>query len=565
MGLELNQVREILKEPKINKGNKIKALELQNRVKFHGINITDAGTTSARNKFLNHVKDILPGDKFTMFEKLFKGVDTQKLVTEIYSELNKVFEGVNSVFDWDFTSEDYSDDYIDYRTKKLGGNAVWKLTAFEKMKTAYNSFLVVDLPEVQESELPEPYFYWLDFSRVHSYEEKDGEIQNIVFRGMGNTMFAYDDQYYRKFEYVDGEIVGEVYEVSHDLGYCPVCWFWSDLIGDLPELKRSPITNYLDKLDWLLFFSISKRYADLYAPYPVYWGYTQDCSYSTEYVRCSNGFLTDNVGNVVIEGGKPKVCPGCKDRINGVGSFVDVPPPSELNDHAQLAPPVGMVNVDIDALNYGVEEVKRLEGEIYTAITGNSLESVTHGQAVNEMQINSLFEARTQTLISLKRNFEEAQKFVESTVCKLRYGNAFVGCVIDYGTDFYLYSASDMLSIYEQAKVNKVDVLTLDLLQNRYYDTLYRNDEKSRRRMSVVLNLDPYRHLTNEEAKELSELEGRPDKYLLKVNLSSLIMAFERVNGAIENFGVLLDDFSQRIEIIRTELINILNIENGTT
>ena len=568
MALNIDKIREIIKEPAHDNGL-MKSINQERRLRLHSCSYADAGVTTARNNFESWVSNILPKDKFEVFKELFKTPDTIPLVSRIVQTLAKVFEGVNPNYSYDFVNQDYLADWEQYRTNELNEPEIWKTEGLENMKTRINSVLVVDLPESQTSEAPKPYFFWLPIEDIIDYELTDsGSFSHIIFKGKKeNTIYAYDYEYYRVCTVNESlDIVGEPIETPHNLEYCPAAWFWTDLISSsIPELKRSPISDFIDQLDWTLFFNIAKKYSDLYAPYPVYWGYAQDCEFETDLYRCSGGKLRSNMNDEFIpDKGGLKDCPACFDRINGVGSFVEVPAPSEQNDNANLAPPVGMVNVDINALKYNVEEVERIENEIYSAVTGNSLDSTHFSQAVNELQVMSIFEDQTQVLLNLKRNFEKAQKFVDSTICKLRYGSSFIDCHIDYGTEFYLFTANDILKLYENAKVNNLDSITLDLLQDRYYNTLFRNDSKKAARTQLILNIDPYRHLTSVQALELSNIEGRPDKYILKTNLSALLMRFERENGLIENFGVLLERFDRRIEAIQNILFTYINIENAT-
>ena len=57
---------------------------------------------------------------------------------------------------------------------------------------------------------------------------------------------------------------------------------------------------------------------------------------------------------------------------------------------------------------------------IITAEVGTN-EEITTREALNEQQIKANFESQSTVLNRVKKGFEAAQKFVDETVCRLRY------------------------------------------------------------------------------------------------------------------------------------------------
>lgn len=557
MALEIQEIKQILKEPR-NKGKIPLAVSHEQRLKFHSeTTLSQNRLSRAANNFLNWVKTLIPKDKYMIFLSLFKlPIDTVRLTEEAYSALEKVFDGRDPVFQYEFLSEEAGLDWEQYRTNFLNEPEIWKTTGFEKMKTSINSVLICDLPQEQIGTRPEPYFYWLDISDVIDYDKTDERFDWIIFRQPNEHMAVYDDENYRIFKMKGSEILSTVVDVQHDLGYCPAEFFWTTPISQVnKDCKLAPISNHLSQLDWILFFGTSKRFSDLYSPYTIYWGYLQDCDFEHEGTghNCDGGFLRDKEGNYIYHLNRQLMpCPKCANKINGVGSFVDVPPPTE--GVPAMTPPVGKVDVDVDSLKYNVDEVERIEQNFYKAVTGNSLEAVTD-QAINEKQVLSLFESRKQALIKLKVNFEKAQKFVDSTICLLRYGEEFVSCTINYGTEFFLFTPEIILDMYTKAREAELDHMTLDILQNHLYETKYRNNPMQLQRLNILINTEPLRHSTIAEAKEMhSAGHVEFEDYFLKANFSSLVLRFERENGPIGEFLKMVP-FNQKIEMI-TMLLN---------
>ena len=567
MPIETEKVKEVLKEP-INKDKIASFVSHEERLKFHSqISLGRHVVSRAANTFLKWVEGILKKkDKYSMFLTLFKyPINTVSLVDEAYSQLEKVFDGSNPVQEHNFTDEDKRTDYLAYRVDELGFPFKFNRTSFSTMKNSINSFMIVDLPSEQITDTPEPYYYFMDVSNAIDWKMVDGDDQKVewaIFKQGEDKYLVYDDVSYKVYNVKDGAIVGEaIVDAPHDLGYCPAQFFWSEYISEHDKQhKVAPITSQLTELDWILFFGISKRQADLYAPYPIYYGITQECNYEDEHkgYSCDNGYIINidnrNVLNPIDQ--TLMECPNCASNIAGVGTYINVPPPDE--NTPDMWPPIGKEPADVGSLDYNVAESGRLERKFYKAVTGNSIESI-NDKAVNEKQVISLFESRKQALTKLKVNFERAQEWIESTVCKLRYGDSHISTSINYGTDFYLFTTEETFQMYQSAVDSNLDSITLDMLQDQAYKTKYRNDPDELRNVMTLLHLDPFRHVSSEDVKAMHQ--SNDVSYvdmMMKVNLSSYTMKFERMNGPISEFGTALT-FDARInkidETIRSFII----------
>jgi hypothetical protein len=152
-------------------------------------------------------------------------------------------------------------------------------------------------------------------------------------------------------------------------------------------------------------------------------------------------------------------------------------------------------------------------------------------------------ESETNVLRTIANGFERIQKWTEETICILRYGAlSFEGCSISYGTQFHLYTPDDILEGYNKLKLGGADQMVLDVVQDQWIESKFRNDNEQMTRQQILLHLDPFRHLTKSEVSGLyeSELISRED-YLLKVQFSTLIRRFEREQMDINAFGAALD------------------------
>jgi len=429
-----------------------KAIRHEQRLRFHTEASMEASEVSyAVNTFLEWVKTLIPKDKFNIFVNLFQYPTPVVQETNLmYNELERVFDGKNPAFDYQFRSSGSRTDWEDYRTRVLGEPDVWRKKGWDKVKSAINSVMVVDLPLEQEGRLPEPYFYFQSIESVHDYEYLPNEYNYdwVMLRQGEDKLAVFDSKYYWLLQLdEDGsQIIRELARNEHGLGYCPARPFWTqELTQAIPENKKAPISSQLGNLDWLLFFMISKKHLDTYAPYPIYSAYEADCDFRNNETGdyCDGGFLRDSSDNYhVLRTGVVQACPVCSEkRIAGAGSFIDVPMPKSREDF-DPRDPVQITSIDKASLDYNVNEVKRLVWEIFSRVVGLGGE-VQEKTSLSDLHVTANFESRKSVLNSLKRNFERAQQFVDDTICRLRYGEDFIKSSISYGTEFYIFSVQE--------------------------------------------------------------------------------------------------------------------------
>ena len=550
-----------------------KAIQIQKRLRFHTeTNVAISDIYQPTTIFLDWVKNFLPKDKYNIFLNLFKFPLTTPAITEdIYRELERVFYSRNSSFSYQFTDPALLEDWHVYKLNALNEPEIWKTTGWKQMQVSPNSILIVDLPTEQTSFRPEPYFYWLEIEDVIDYRTSNGtDLEYVIFKQQDNKIAVFDDLSIRVFKLNDKkEISGLVSEAVHNLGFCPARFFWTTRLNEKnAELKRNPITKELSNFDWYLFFAISKQHLDLYAPYPIYSAYEADCNYENNMTGdyCDGGFLRNAKGEFkFLANGLIEKCPCCGDRrIAGPGSFIEIPVPSQSEGIADLHEPVTITTVDKNSLEYNVAECVRLRNDIITSVVGSG-GNVSEKEAINETQVAANFESKTAVLMALKTNFELAQKFIEDTICKLRYGDAFISSSINWGTEFYVFTIKELYDKYKTAKDNGASEAELDAITQQILEVEYRNNSLVMQRMLILKQLEPYPHSTREEIINLFS-KGLLDKkkVSLKLNFSSYIDRFERENIDIVAFGNKLE-LKEKVKIIYKKLLEYVSEEQFAT
>lgn len=573
MALELNQIKQILQKP--TKRQTIqKAVNMQRRLRFHTeTNVAVSDINQPTTIFLDWVRQLLPKDKFNIFLHLFKfPLLTPAVVEDVYRELERVFYSRNSSSSYQFTDSELAEDWSQYKKNNLNEPEVWKTTGWKRMQVSPNSILVVDLPQVQTSLRPEPYFYWLEIDAVIDYQTfrlDENQFEWLIFKQPEHRIAVFDDTSIRVYQLNEkNEIQSLISEAKHDLGYCPARFFWSTQLNEKnKDLKKNPITKELSNLDWYLFFSISKQHLDLYAPYPIYSAYEADCNFENNETGdyCDGGFLRNAKGEYkILNDGTVEKCPCCSEkRIAGPGSFLEVPIPNQSEGVADMRNPVQITTIDKDSLDYNVNECARLKNEIVISVVGSG-GTVSEKEAINETQVTANFESKTSVLNALKTNFELAQKFVEDTVCKLRYGGAFISSSVNWGTEFYVFTVTELYSKYKQAKENGASNSELDAISQQILEVEYRNNPLVLQRMLILKQLEPYPHKTLDEVLKLYEKELLNENLVkLKINFSTLVEKFERENINIIEFASN-KPMREKIDIINKKLLEYVT-EIGTS
>jgi hypothetical protein len=580
--LSRSQQKELILKPR-NGAELNKALKKRVRTNLHAETETDCDNLDAgHTRFLDWVSDILRNDEnLARFKSLYRPpVPTNELVASIFTEFEKIFEAQNSFEKFDFSAPEFEQDFTDYR-KRLGDYSYWATQGFEAFKTGIDNILVVDLPGREQAKQidgkPSPYYYILDLARVIDIEntkvkgrDANGrdfyyfKAEYLIFRETDadgrENIFCFDDEKFTRFIKTEGGELIWVEDVLHDLGYCPARSFWTTPLNSKTTIQKSgPITGSVSDLDWLLFFQISERYLQLYAPFPIYAVYEPKCNYREldgMKRRCIDGFL-EIEGQRAIGHNKTK-CPQCSAAVKvGPGNVLKIKVPKDrTSDFDLMANPMKVIPAEVTSLDYVRKTINEYKSEIFTKCVGRSQDQ-DGAQAKNELQVNSSFESSEAKLLNVKRNFEIIKLFTLETVARLRYGSDYLGGVVNFGDKFYNKSESKELAEYEQAVKNGLPAYELALRREDIYEARYRNNPKMKERLKILRNLEPYPDLTVDKIQDLRrnlpELVSLSD-IVIKLNFNGFIDRFEREQANLNTYASEID-FSRKIDLIREELV----------
>lgn len=560
MALSLSKIREEISKPS-KRAEIRKAIAQQDWIKFHTDTNLDVIYSIPFQKFCDFVRSELPEDKYlSAMNKLKFPLPTNRITEGVFTKLAKLFDGRNPAFNYQFHNTQERDDWEWYRQEVLKEPKVWSETAWMYFKTEINSIMVVDMPlEDKGDRYPQPYFYFVPIEDVISYETKGDGMAWIIFKN-DERVIVMDDESYRTFEWLkDKNTIGaELSRNAHDLGFCPARFFWSEplSLGD-PDVKKSPLSKELSALDWYLFKTLGVKHLDTYASYPIYSAYEEECDYSDKEGNvCHKGhlqkpdgsYLTDVAGNIVE-------CPIChgKKQLAGAGSFISVPIPEE--GQPDLRKPVDITTIDKSSLDYNVGELARLETNIINSCVGVD-NTILNETSLADKQVEATFEDKDEVLNRVKGGFEEAQKWVDSTICQLRYGTSFISASVSYGNEFYTLTPEVLQARYNKAKEGGASEAELDALRQQILETEYRHNPTMLQRMIILSDLEPFRHRTIEqvEAMRANGLASN-EEAILKADFTGFVRRFERENDNILEFGTAIP-YQEKISNIYETLLS---------
>lgn len=570
---------QLIKEPKNIKELR-EAKRKRQRHNLHteaDVEISHLAFSEKHTLFLNWVRDVLKSsDNFDRFQQLYRPpVPTNELVESIFSKFEKVFESHNAFEKFEFKNEKLEQDFIQYR-HNIGDFQFWETQGFETFKTSIDNILVIDLPKSQRSDRPEPYYYVLDLDNVIDIKNtkvkglgKDGDTfyyfktEYIIFKGEGNLVYVFDDTAYRTFLKVDDQTItlAEDGEVLHKLGYCPARSFWTTpLNSSTTILKRGPVTNSLSDLDWLLFFTISERYLQLYAPFPIYAVYKSKCTYKDPFNAkriCVDGLL-ETEGQRSLN---KTPCPQCANKVKtGPGNVIFIDPPKGDDQPDLMSNPIKVIPAETTSLEFVQGAIEALRKQIVLNCVGRS-QDPNNDQAQNEMQVADGQESKESVLLKVKRNFEIIHEFALETVAKLRYGSDFLAGTINYGDKFFGADESAEVTTYEQAVKSGLPEYELSLRRDAINNARYRNDPKALERLNILKNLMPFPDYSVEKLQSIrTQMPEAVDikAISLKLNFNNLIDRFERMNGNLLTFASALT-FDKKINAIQDGLYLLLD------
>ena len=479
----------------------------------------------------------------------------------IQTESAKVFDSKNAFFNISAENE-VRDAYLQDTIADIGLFPWIRSHGMDVLNNQANSCVVVDFDEVGS-----PYLVYVPLERLVDYglRDKYGTLEYICYKHsvVGDYTFysVYDDARYWVFKAKNNdvtnlELVSENENVS---GRCPGRLFISESLSGGFD-RRIPISTSLGKMSEWQRFDVFKSYADHYYPFPVIEKVRENCSID----GCVDGQI--NIGTREYEQDGTKFskplfedCPVCskKSEIMGPGLVIELQPRS-MKDDPDYSGDFKMITPDVSSLKYIKDKLQELtDGIIYNAVGYNEL---LNSEAVNESQIQGSLESKTNVLLRLKVNFDILHKWILEQIVLGTYGEMNdVSINVNYGTEFYVYTESEIQAVYDNAKKSKLPISEVSEVYLQLIETKYKGNSDKIMRALMLYNIDPLPFDDWEYVKQKFDSGVLTEElFELKANFTNLVARFERENAPITKFGLALP-FDKRIDAILKTIKLYLN------
>jgi hypothetical protein len=570
MVLSIQQSQELLKNP-ANKAAVLEALQHEERIKLHTKAVDKRSKASAYFKtFLKWVKDEikLPADKFAAFEGMcLFPLPTTSFCGSIFDEYKKVFTSQDAYRDYSLLDDSFKTEFKLYIEEEINVKGYFQDKGLEDLKENQNCVYVVDLPSSQSTPRPQPYFYKIPISAVVDLGvtrtlNNHYKISYLAFQ-RGKLFTVIDDEKYMVFEKGrKGDVINaeDNFDYSlitiafHNLGFVPACFLslanlYSEEDGNLIA-KKNPLSPTAGDLDWLLFFKIARRCFQTYGPFPIMTIPSSKCNFEdAEGMKCSSGMVPYRTQR---EGLSCYPCPACnKSSVVGPGTIFKRSVPQFQGDPKLDPAAVEITAVPVDSLAQIDKIVDDLEWDMYENAVGASDQEPTK-EAINEKQVEKSVQGKKNVLLDLKKHFEHAERFIIDTMGKFMYGDYYMGCTINYGEQFLLYSASDVVDQFIGYKKAGLPLYLVAEKKELLIQTEYKNNPYAKQRADLMNLLEPWPDLSPNECMGFQLNRIFPEKFGLKIDFAKFISKFELANGDIVQWGTLL---TLEQKIIRLNLI----------
>jgi hypothetical protein len=570
-------IEKIKSHPSAQKLNK--AIETEKRIRLHTVGTQDDSTSFY--DWITSVQEILPSSKFEVFKTLVgEPVPTLTLSEQIFDELAKIFEASNPsqkmTFEGD--SERKANEFNNY----FNIAKFFKSEVYDRLKVAPNSFLVVDTKLEELDGKPQPITYFVNLEAIVDVSvNRDGSTNYILFKTSEDRIIGIDDTAYYVFKKEGNDYITlDGYPSPHNLKdrlgrpYTPAFLIYPNFLNATDNIAvNSPLTKSLGSLEWLLFWAVSKRHLDLYAPFPIYVSFEENCTYSDGAIACQDGWLYDSSSEAEQSTSRTP-CPKCsKQKTFGAGTSVEVPAPQSKED-PNLLNAINVIGAEKDSIEYVTNEKIRLEQEIYYSILGKTSQPLeTFSQSVSQLDLST--ESRKAVLLAMKEIFETVQSKVLYTMAKIMYGEDFIDCYVNYGDNYFLTTPEQETKNYKSLKDAGAPEGILHSNLERIIWTTYKTSPSTALLNQVYLEAEPFQTMSIENVAKLVAVNMIPKKKALgKIHFTDFVEQFEAEHQALVNMielgqaskdqvvKVIKEQLSKYVEEVYKELQEDVEVAN---
>jgi len=521
-----------------------RAIKHENVIKFISQFALNKGDLSRQQThltdFLNAVRNRLNNDDaFLNFENnITYPLQTNELIESMFNALKRIFDANDKYINFEFDNVETKQDSQKFINVKWFQNEGWELFTHSP-----NTVLIVDLPEVQVSDLPEPYLYPVPINKVLDIDVEENQIKSIIYEVDEEFIIGIDSESYivlQKYKKGnDWDKLIEIANIEHTLNRCPANFLNNkNLYSDNEIIKASPISKSIGEILDLLVLYVNKTIIDNYiVPYIVKYG-DNDCDYDNGAYYCDGGLLKvkaeQGEDSWAQDGRTHKFfkCPKCN-KTTGYAETIKVPTPQDKDEYDLATNALTFITPDTTIFTYSDTRIADKEKKIYNQVVGIT-QDLNPKQQQNEVRVKTNLENQNQVLINWKKPFESSIMRTNNDVLMFRYKDKFLGSVVDLGRRFFMQTMQEIFEEKTLAKENGLDNI-IDYDQQAI-DAKYSNNPEQRKRALLMLELSRVLRPLNEKTPEAVDSLYLADKisritYILYTEFYNFLSRYEAEKG----------------------------------
>lgn len=558
MLLNENQVIELLRKQKTqSKIYEMQSYESRLKVMSEPLFFRELESEQGWSEIKLAIKNSISPEKYQRVMQYFSyPLPIVSISEDMISDLMRVFHGRNANFSVQYPNKRAEENanklladldtrsYVEMVGRRAFRCKPQTIVVVDKDDKGIPYYVTIELDKLIGYKLSpcKKYFKYIIFRHSHGHDEI-GEYKKIAF---------YDDEFYRVIIERDGQY-SLIFEMPHNLGYCPARWFVDDSLNTKDGIKRyAPLSQVLGSMsEWQQFHAYS-YYAEHYGVFPV-----------VEYAAavCEDEYCINGKVSVPLENGDmstPTDCPTCSaNKFTGAGTAIKINPKIE-NDENDVSGYFRFISPPTENLRFEQEKQNQRENFIKVQVTG--FNDVINKEAVNADQVRSLMEDRKKPLLKLAGICNRVHKWLIKTAIKL-YMDIDVSVHANYGTEWFLMTEKQIQELFTSAKLAGLPESEIDQIYQLLVETKYKGDPHTIRKLIIENNLNPAPYSSILECYKMYEMGvmSAEDLYI-KANFSKFVKKFERENGSLVEFASDLT-FQQKIDIIYNTFLNYVQDE----
>jgi hypothetical protein len=522
------QILELVKKPK-NKSLIERAREI---LVSHRLHLKGEGL----QEFLCKIEDYENETQHSLRQKLAKPA-TVPIYSRETELMSRIFSAQGFSKYYQFTpsrQETLNADIINYLSNDIGDGLTLKQWMrdvwLDKVNYDCTGVVMMELPTIQTTTLPEPYATFRSILDIHDLEVSGNYLEYVIFKqevfeeGKGKYWIyrVVDDA----FDYIvisrDGKFkIDETKTLTNSWGYVPAY-----LVSTQRDFKSKARTSYIWKSidianEYLLDASIHTITKKLHG-FPRYWERERGCK------SCKG---TGSISYPGDDGITPNIL-SCKD-CSGTGKNIKtdvsekiVVPTLKENGQPDNVPVGGYIQIDNETPKTQIEFLDRLEKIIHKGIWANKFEEIKISEG--ETATGAMLDVQSvwDKLLLISENAQEVELFITDAIGEIRYGTDYLGAVVNYGKKYFIRTADEIERLYDTARKAGLPTALLDAYIEELIYIRFGNDPVELDRQLKLKQLEPFIHLTTSDVVALQSI-SEEDK-LLKIYFNDFIERYEQ-------------------------------------